>query len=561
VVIRYLIVVVAFCLFTCTGLKTPDQSARRSITWDFRPNILWLVAEDLSPVIPPFGDSTIITPTLSRLAAEGICYPNTFSPSGVCAPSRAALAMGLYPAHFGAQHMRTGFWANGKPTPEQIKAQAPFFPSGLPSYEAFPPADARMHSEYLRMLGYYCTNRFKQDYQFLAPPTAWDECSPNADWKNRAPGQPFFSIINFGVTHESQIWEKAGDSLWIDSILQVPVPPYLPNTPVALLDIRRMYSNVRQMDDQVGKVLARLEAEGLLDSTIVFWYADHGGPLPRQKRLCYDSGLRAPLIIRYPNKWNAGQVDSQLISFVDFLPSILSLAGSTVSGPTDGQAFVGKYQAIQPRTYIHGGADRFDEKYDMIRAVRDHRFKYLRNFDTTKPYYLAVQYRENMPIMKEMLRLKDIGGLDAIQSQWFRPKKTAEELFDTYTDPHELHNLATLPEYKDKLVELRQECDRWMKSIEDKGLVSEPEYIRTIWKGNQQPITSDPEISIKNNKVSIACLTPGASIGYKILNRGLMPTAWKIYTQPVELPEGSQVSSIAHRIGYLTSNVIESKVL
>lgn len=367
---RVLIVFCLFCFFCCNTSKQKVQAVESNQPWPFRPNIVWLVAEDLSPVIPPFGDSTITTPVLSRLAAEGICYPNVFSPSGVCAPSRAALAMGLYPSRFGAQHMRTGFWASGKPTPEQVKSQAPFFPPGLPAYEAFPPADARMHSEYMRLQGYYCTNRFKQDYQFLAPPTAWDECSPTADWTNRAPGQPFFSIINFGVTHESQIWEKAGDSLWIDSTLQVPVPPYLPNTPVALKDIRRMYSNVRQMDDQVGKILSRLEAEGLMDSTIVFWYADHGGPLPRQKRLCYDSGLRAPLIIRYPNKWNAGQVDSQLISFVDFLPTLLSLAGSKVSGPADGQAFVGKHQARTPRTYIHGGADRFDEKYDMIRAVR-----------------------------------------------------------------------------------------------------------------------------------------------------------------------------------------------
>lgn len=534
-----------------------DQANEPKQSWSFRPNILWLVAEDLSPVIPPFGDSTILTPALSRLAAEGICYPNTFSPSGVCAPSRAALAMGLYPSNFGAQHMRTGFWASGKPTPEQVKAQAPFFPPGLPAYEAFPPAEARMHSEYMRMQGYYCTNRFKQDYQFLAPPTAWDECSPTADWKNRAPGQPFFSIINFGVTHESQIWEKTNDSLWIDSTLQVPVPPYLPRTPVALKDIRRMYSNVKVMDDQVGKVLARLESEGLLDSTIVFWYADHGGPLPRQKRLCYDSGLRAPLIIRYPNQWNKGQVDSQLISFVDFLPTLLSLAGAKVTGPCDGQAFIGKYKASQPRTYVHAGADRFDEKYDMIRAVRDHQYKYLRNFDTTKSYYLAVQYRENMPIMKEMLRLRQTGGLDEIQRQWFRPKKVVEELFDTYADPHELNNLAALPEYKDKLAELRNECDRWMKSIDDKGLIPEPEYVRSIWKGDQQPTTANPDISIKDHKVSITCLTPGASIGYQLSGGTTSPKAWNIYTQPFDLPGGSRILAIAHRIGYLTSNVIE----
>jgi len=557
--IRYLCFIWLIVLLACGNSNQQNNSAQtdQTIPWTFRPNILWLVAEDLSPVIPPFGDSTILTPVLSRLAAQGVRYPNTFSPSGVCAPSRAALAMGLYPSHFGAQHMRTGFWANGKPNLEQIKAQAAFFPPGLPAYEALPPADARMHSEYLRMKGYYCSNRFKQDYQFLAPATAWDDCSPTAHWRNRTPGQPFFSIINFGVTHESQIWEKASDSLWIDSILEVPVPPYLPNTPVALKDIRRMYSNIKEMDDQVGKIIAQLEADGLLDSTIIFWYADHGGPLPRQKRLCYDSGLRAPLIIRYPQQWNAGQIDSQLISFVDFLPTILSLANTAVSGPTDGQAFVGKFKAKQPRTYIHGGADRFDEKYDMIRAVRDQRYKYLRNFDTTKPYYLAVQYRENMPIMKEMLRLKDLNALNVIQSQWFRPRKVAEELFDTYADPYELNNLATLPIYKQKLEELRNECDRWMKSIEDKGLIPEQDYIRSIWQGIQQPVTMDPKVSIQGNKMSISCKTEGAAIGYKISTANTTPDSWNIYNRPFKLPAGSHLMVLAHRIGYIASNVIE----
>jgi hypothetical protein len=162
-----------------------------------------------------------------------------------------------------------------------------------------------------------------------------------------------------------------------------------------------------------------------------------------------------------------------------------------------------------------------------------------------------------MPIMKEMLRLRQTGGLDEIQRQWFRPEKVAEELFDTYADPHELNNLAALPEYKDKLAELRNECDHWMKSIDDKGLIPEPEYVRSIWKGDQQPTTANPDISIKDHKVSITCLTPGASIGYQLSGGTTSPKAWNIYTQPFDLPGGSRILAIAHRIGYLTSNVIE----
>ena len=201
----------------------------------------------------------------------------------------------MYANHIGASHMRTGPWLMDPVPPAFVERMAQFFPEGIVPYEAVPPAEVRMFTEYLRAAGYYCTNSAKLDYQFTKTPTAWDESSPEAHWRNREPGQPFFSVFNFEVTHESQIWSKAEDSLWVDEDLEVPVPPYLPDTEVAKQDIRRMYSNILEMDAQVGEVLAQLEADGLLDSTIVVWYTDHGGPLPRQKRLLYDAGLRGCL--------------------------------------------------------------------------------------------------------------------------------------------------------------------------------------------------------------------------------------------------------------------------
>ncbi len=550
---------VSFVFFICLACHHSRQvrNDTNERFLPFRPNILWLVAEDLSPVLPPFGDSTIITPTLSRLAAEGIRYPNVFSPSGVCAPSRAALALGMYPARVGAHHMRNGFWASGRPSVAMMEAQRKFFPPGLPYYESMPPKDARMHSEYLRRSGYYCSNRFKQDYQFVAPVTAWDDCSPTAHWKGRQPGQPFFAIFNFEVTHESQVWGKTKDSLWIDSTLSVPVPTYLPTTPKALKDIRRMYSNVMVMDSQIENIIAELEKEGLLDSTIIFWYADHGGPLPRQKRLCYDSGLRAPLIIRYPNQWQANQVDSQLISFVDFLPSLMSLAHIKPTKLTDGRAFAGPYASDKRRQYIHGGADRFDEQYDMIRAVRDHRFKYLRNYEMNKPYYLPVAYREQMPIMQELLRLRGDQALNEYQAQWFRLTKEKEELFDTYLDPFELKNLAADPAYQDKLRALSKECDRWMQEIQDKGLIPEKEYVHSIWKGDLQPLTQIPEIQVNGNTLSFTCETKGASIGYKIISGSVEPKSWAIYQRPFNLKSTDKLKVVAHRIGFLPSSIFE----
>ena len=534
-----------------------DSQQRDAPSPDFRPNILWLVAEDMSATIPPFGDSTIATPTLSRLADEGVRYTRVFSPSGVCAPSRAAIATGMYQNHIGAQHMRTGPWHSSNLTPQMIEAAAQYMPDGIIPYEAVPPAEVRMHGELMRRAGYYATNNAKTDYQFRAPVTAWDESSPRAHWRGRAPGQPFFAIFNFGVTHESQIWGKANDSLRVDEDLDVPVPPYLPDNEVGRRDVRRMYSNIKEMDAQVGRMLAELEEDGLLDSTIVFWYTDHGGPLPRQKRMLYDSGMHLPLIIRYPDKWRAGEVDERLISFVDFMPTILSLAGVEPPEYADGQAFEGLFAAATPRAYVHGAADRFDEVYDMIRAVRDERFKYLRNFQPEKSYYLPVSYREQMPVMQELLRMRDAGELNEIQAQWFRSTKAEEELFDTENDPHELVNLADDPAYADKLAELRAELDRWMREIEDKGLMQEADLIELMWPGMTQPVTQSPVADSRDGRVALASGTRGASIGYQRLTANdTLGSTWQIYTEPIRLEPGEALIAVAHRIGFLPSDSI-----
>ena len=543
---HYLLIVLSVFLFSCqsdkTALVKPDKDI--NIELPFRPNIVWLVAEDLSPYIPPFGDSTVATPNLSRLAAEGVRYTHVFSPSGVCAPSRAAIATGMYPSHIGAHHMRTG----GNPQ---------YFPEGMIPYEAVPPAEVKMHSEYLRRAGYYCTNNAKEDYQFRKPVTAWDESSNQAHWRNREEGQPFFAIFNFAITHESQIWARANDSLWIDPDKEVPIPPYLPDNEIGRQDVRRMYSNIAIMDAQVGKILDQLEEDGLMDSTIIFWYSDHGGPLPRMKRLVYDSGLRLPMIIRFPGQEHAGEKDDQLVSFIDFKPTILSLAGIQPPDYVDGRAFLGEYITKPERKYIHAAADRFDAKYDMIRAVRDHRFKYLRNFHPERGYYLPVSYREQMPVMQELLRMRDAGELNEIQAQWFRDSKPEEELFDTENDPHELKNLAEDPQYAEKLAELRAECDRWMKEIDDKGLMEEPEFLETIWPGQIQPQTATPEIQQKDGKVVISCQTEGASIGYQLLKDGEEKKSWEVYTGPVDLTGFDKVRIVAHRIGFKPSPEVE----
>lgn len=559
------------CGETTTVNTQPTETTDWQALLEGRPNVLWLVTEDMSAWIPPFGDSTIETPNLSRLAAEGIIFPRVFSPSGVCAPSRAAIATGMYPSSIGANHMRTNSYTEV---------------TGLPPYEAVPPAEVHMMSEYLRKAGYYCSNNSKKDYQFKDPVTAWDESGNYAHWRNRAEGQPFFSIFNFTVTHESGLFEpygyrqnefrhyQAGDTSFVAGAwdakttdaetnphvakdLDFPIPPYLPETDSVRRDMWKMYNNIAEMDQQLGAILDQLEADGLLDSTIIFFYGDHGGPLPRQKRLIYDSGLNTPMIIRFPGKWRAGSEDGQLVSFIDFAPTVMSLVGIEPPAYMQGQAFLGEFKAPQPRQYIHAAADRFDGFTDAIRAVRDQRFKYIRNYRPEQGYYLPVVYRERIPTMRELLRRREAGTLNEYQAQWFRGNKPREELFDCDNDPHELHNLAEDPEYADKLAELQSEMDRWLKAIGDQPNLPEAELVSQLWDGREtQPETADPEITIDGGTVSISCSTEGASIGYKVIPaNGNAPKAWSVYTEPFKVPVDSEVRVQSHRIGFVPSGI------
>lgn len=506
-----------------------------------RPNILWLVAEDLSPIIPAFGDFTVETPNLSRLANEGVRYTQVYSTSGVCAPSRASIATGMYQNRFGAGHMRTSGGGG-------------YAPTGFVPYEAMPASGVKMHSQYFREAGYYTSNNAKEDYQFIAPVTAWNDSSTSAHWRNRQDGQPFFSVFNFGVTHESQVWARAALPLLVDAELDVPVPPYLQDTETARKDIRQVYSNIVAMDAQVGEILAQLEADGLLESTIIFWYSDHGGPLPRQKRLLYDSGLKLPLIVRFPDQWRAGETDSKLISFVDFKSTILALAGIAPPSYVDGQSFLGNEQA-SPRKYIHAAADRFDSEHDMIRAVSDGRFKYLRNFFPQRPYYLPLSYREQMPIMQELLALRDSGELNSVQMQWFRTVKPVEELFDVTADPHELNNLANDPVYFGKLIELRDELTNWMEAIGDKAVMPENRYIETIWPNKIQPTTEPVSFTRQGAMLAMASLTEGANIAYQVTQNGEPQRVdnWSVYIDVLPIVSGQTVHGLAHRIGFKPS--------
>lgn len=536
-----------------------------------KPNILWLVLEDMSPILPDYGDNTIRTPHISKLAKEGIKYTNAYSTSGVCAPSRATLALGMYPSSIGANHMRTT--SNSEET-------------GLPKYAAVPPPEAKMLSQYLRELGYYTTNNYKTDYQFIAPKNAWDESGVYAHWRHRPANKPFFAVVNFTTTHESGLFEPYGireiesrhyfadDSariaklstnpnhktrptatpIHISENVTFPVPPYLPDTPLVRRDLWKMYNNLAETDRQIGAVLEQLVQDDLLDSTIIFLYADHGGPMPRQKRLIYDSGLKVPLIIRFPDGFRAGTVDERMLSFVDFAPTTLKLAGMDTPSHMHGQDFI--ENNAEQRQYIHAAADRFDGFTDVIRAVKNKRFKYIRNYRPEQGYYLPVAYREKIPTMQELLRLRKAGKLTPFQAQWFRASKQKEELFDTYNDPYELHDIAKVPEYSEVLQALSNEMDRWLNEVGDRPAMPEKQLINQLWLGSAtQPKTAKPHVKIKHNKVHITSATEGASISYKLIVNNYEPTTWEQYVAPFVVPPNTKLKVVAQRIGYLESEL------
>ena len=477
-----------------------------------RPNVLWISVEDISPDLGCYDDAYAVTPHIDAFAAQAVRFDACFATMGVCAPARSGIITGTYPTSIGTNHMRC---------------------------RGVPPPVVKCFPEYLRGAGYYCTNRSKTDYQFNSPATAWDVSGRKGHWRGRPKGQPFFSVINLGTTHESQI-RNARRRAQIEASLgpnekhapaKAKLPPYYPDTPIVRRDWAQYYDIITLMDKEVGRILKDLEDDGLADSTLVWFWGDHGRGLPRGKRWIYDSGLRAPLIVRVPERFRklaspgnpnalaSGTANGDLVSFIDFAPTMLSLCGVRMPSHMQGQAFLGPQKA-KPRRYIFGARDRVDETYDMIRCVRDKRYKYIRNFMPHLPRSLDVDYMNKMPTMQEMRRLRAEGKLKGAEMQYFEPTKPVEELYDTLADPHEVVNLATDPKHRATVERLRRELFAWMKDVGDFGLIPECEFDEMKRPGDRYEVTAAPGVSAtpRGDAVAVAltCNTPGASIAYRI---------------------------------------------
>lgn len=527
---------VTIFLLTVSLLPVFSQKGKKDLPQDNkRLNILWITCEDMSPHLESYGDSTVKTPNISRLAREGVRYSQVYSTAGVCAPSRSALVTGMYPTSIGTNNMRT------------LQGLSP----AVPYYSAVLPPYVKTHSEYLRAAGYYCTNNEKTDYQFENPVSAWDDCSKTAHWRNGPKDKPFFSIFNFTITHESQLWMRNDEPMLADP-KRMRVPPIYPDTEIVRKDMARNYTNIVRMDEMVGNVLKELEEDGLLDKTIIFFYSDHGSGLPFYKRELYDRGLRVPLIVRYPDKAMAGTWNDELISFVDMAPTLLSLANCEIPAHMQGSAFLGNQKATTPRSYIFAARDRMDSEYDMVRAVKDKRYKYIRNYQPQKPLMQNIQYRLSIDMMKELLRMEQAGKLNEVQRIWFKKTKPVEELYDTETDPFELQNLAGNPSYAAKLKELRQAHEDWERNTQDVGFTPEREMYLSMWPNGIQPQTKNVSIDMdrKTYRVTLRCEDSGASIVYKTSKS---EKTWQLYTGPVTVKEKSELVATAVRYGYKQS--------
>jgi len=502
-----------------------------------RLNLLWISCEDISPDIGCYGDTYAVTPNLDRLAEQGCRYTKAFVPFPVCAPTRSSIITGVHPGTLGSMHMRT----KNK------------------GYEAVPPPEVKCFTEYLRAAGYYCTNNRKTDYQFSPPFTAWDESSKKAHWRNRPANMPFFSVFNLTTTHESRCWPRDSEVL-SHSPANAPLPPYYPDTPIVRENIARYYDNIAEMDKQAGDILRQLEQDGLAANTVVFFWSDHGRGLPRCKRWPYDSGLRVPLIIRWPGKITPGAVCDDLVNLIDLAPTLLSLAGIEPPGYMQGTVLLGENKGRLPQ-YVFGGRNRMDEaSNDYIRTARDGRYRYIRNFNPEVPYAQHIEYMDRMPIMQEWRRLNAEGRLTGPQKLFFEHPKPGEELYDLVADPYEVNNLADSPDHQKILRRMRTVLEKWIKQTGDLGGLDEDELIERMWPGKKQPVTATPTFDFTRTArgkvtVTMRCQTKGASIGYRVDQQ----PRWLIYSRPIVVAPGTTLEAKAIRIGYEESQVAQFK--
>jgi arylsulfatase A-like enzyme len=414
-----------------------------------------MIAEDFSPDLGCYGNRVVQTPNIDRLAAQGVLYTSAFVTAPVCSPSRSALATGMYQTTIGAHNHRSH------------RDDGYTLPTGV-----------RLFTEYLREAGYHTSNlkggelegTGKTDFNFNV-----EKPFDGADWSERKEGQRFYAQINFSETHRAF---KPFPERPIDPG-SVELPPYYPDHPAVRLDWALYLETAQHLDRKVGRVLDRLEKEGLAEDTIVFFFGDHGRPMPRGKQFLYEGGIHIPLIVRIPEKYRPegftpGSSNDDLISSIDITATTLSLAGVKLPANMEGRPFLGP--DMQPRDHIVCARDRCDETVDRIRAVRTRQYKYIRNFYPDRPYTQQNIYKDtSYPPLQVMRQLHAAGKLTVAQAPFMAGKRPEEELYDLEADPYEISNLAGSTDQQQTLEHLRGLLDAWIQQTKDQGAIPEKE--------------------------------------------------------------------------------------
>ncbi|QBG48095.1 sulfatase [Verrucomicrobia bacterium S94] len=436
-----------------------------------RPNIVWLVSEDNSADwLRLYNPNGAAMPNVEKLARHGLVFNHAFSCAPVCSVARSTIISGCYAPRLGVQYHR-----NEKPVPM--------------------PENLKMFPWYLRQAGYYTSNNAKEDYNFLPSEKegVWDESSGKASYRKRAAGQPFFHVQNYYITHEGQLHFKDLTQKTETDPAQVKLYPYHPDTETFRYTYARYLDNHMKLDEQMGEFIQMLEDDELLDDTFIFYYGDHGGVLPRGKGYVYNNGLHVPMVVYVPKNWAhlvpaaRGSRIGGFVQFVDLSATVLNLAGVKIPEEIDGRPFLGEgvtLAELNARDTAFGYADRFDEKYDLVRTVRKGDFKYMRNYQPFNFDGLYNFYRYKMLAYKEWRELYLAGDLNPLQSRFFEPRP-AECLYDLSKDPDELYNLAGDPKYYSKLVELRELLREQVKSMPDLSFIPESQFLK---EGSGNPV-------------------------------------------------------------------------
>ncbi|MBI1897739.1 MAG: sulfatase [Acidobacteria bacterium] len=434
-----------------TALSFPAILRARQGSPADRPNILWILAEDLGPELACYGFPLVETPNLDRLAGQGIRFTRAFVTAPVCSASRSAFNVGLYQTTTGTHHHRS-HRADGYQLPEGAQT-----------------ACARLHAA-----GYFTANVLeiapgvsgtgKTDWNWNAPKKPFD----GTHWNQRKPGQPFYAQINFRETHKGPAFKEARQQKKLINPEKVPLPPYWPDHPVVRDEFANYLDCVNLLDRKVGAVLDALEREKLAENTVVFFMGDHGRCLIRGKQWCYDAGLHVPMFLRWPGVTRAATLRDDPVLSLDMTATTLAAAGLPLPARRHGRPLIGNGAA--PRDFIVGARDRCDMTVDRIRCVRDRRYKYIRNFMPERPYTQYNQYIEKQyPTLGVLKQLHAQGKLKGSETVFMAERKPEVEFYDTQADPHEVNNLAAAPEHHRRIGEMSLLLERWIKETDDQG--------------------------------------------------------------------------------------------